>query len=120
MAVYMQPEMFVLDRDDEFIAWRGSAPDFHPRLGVSCTLDPNVVYVRVQQLLTRIDGQPRTTRTASSGVPGNMARAFLGMYRAQLAALQRLPPPLSAAQQAQIAVLQQKIQILQDFLARLN
>jgi len=116
ISVYMKPEMFVLDRDDEFIAWRGTAPDFHPRLGVLCALDPNVVAPRVQQLLARIDGQPRAPRAVGQGVPRNMANAFLSMYQQQLQYYQSQMPP----DQAKIAELKQKIKILQDFLARLN
>jgi hypothetical protein len=120
ISTNMRPEMFVLDRDDEFIAWRGWAPDFHPSRGMPCTLDTELMEQSVQRLLTQIDGQPRQPRDNSRGVPENMASAFLGMYRQQLAVLESMPPPLTAAQQARIAELKQKIEILKAFLATLN
>jgi hypothetical protein len=121
ISVYMQPPFFVLDRDDEFLAWYGSSPDFHPRLGIPCTLDVDLAQLSVQRFLPQIDGQPRAAsgRRPPSSVPKSMTNAFLAMYRQQLQVLQNTPPPLTPQQQAQ-AALKQKIQILNDFLATLN
>jgi hypothetical protein len=118
-----RPALDVLDRDDEFIAWYGSAPDFHPRLGRFCSLDTMDVQQRlVERHIPRIDSQPRPSnpRYDPPGVPERMTRSFLGMYRQQLRILQSLPPPLTPQQQAQIAELQRKIEILTAFLATLN
>jgi len=122
ISVYMQPAMFVLDRDDEFIAWYGVARDFHPSRRMPCTLDVNLAGLSVEQLLSQIDGQPRPANGPGKprGVPETIANAFLKMYQEQLQVLQNMPPPLTAAQQAQITALKQKIQILQDFLSTLN
>ena len=123
-AIYMRPALFVLDRDDEFIAWYGwPAPDFHPRLPRFCSLDVQDVQQRyVERHIPRIDSIPRPSnpRYDPPGVPRRMTQSFLSMYRQQLRILENSPPPLSSAQQAQIAVLKQKIQILEDFLATLN
>ena len=70
-SVYMQPPFFVLDRDDEFIAWSGNAPDFHPRRGMPCSLDTNLASQSVQGLLSQIDGQPRPPFGAARGVPAS-------------------------------------------------
>lgn len=122
-AIYMRREMEVLDRDDEFYAWRGSSPDFHPRLPRFCSLDVMDARQRyVERHIPRIDSQPRPSNPNYDppGVPHRMASAFLGMYRQQLRVLENTPPPLSSAQQAQMAELQRKIAILEDFLASLN
>lgn len=59
-----------LDQDEEFIRYRGSAPDFYPRLPRECAGD--VVTVRitaVEPLITRIERLPCT-----------ISQAFMGMY----------------------------------------
>ena len=119
ISVYMQPEMFVLDRDDEFIAWYGSARDFHPSRTMPCTLDVNLTAYRCSSSCRRSMAS-RDRRGPRGGVPRNMANAFLAMYRQQLQALLNKPPPPDPGDQAKIADLKQKIQILQDFLAKLN
>jgi hypothetical protein len=110
LSAPFRPDLDVLDRDEELRAWFGSYIDFHPRLRQFCSLDSSVVHEQnVRPLLARIEQVPR-----------RLTQTFLRMYRQQLAILQNMPPPLTAAQQAQIADLQQKIKILQDFLATLN
>lgn len=99
-----------LDRDDEYIMYTGSAPDFHPRVN-GCENDLAVVRASL------IDGRggliDRVTR-----LPGTMARAFLGLYRSQLQQLEALDPqPPGAA--ALIAELEEKIEQLQQFLGSL-
>ena len=76
----------------------------------------------VERHIPRIDSIPRASnpRYDPPGVPRRMTQAFLSMYRQQLRILENSPPPLTPAQQAQIAVLKQKIKILEDFLATLN
>lgn len=59
-----------LDQDEEFIRYRGSAPDFYPRLPRECAGD--VVTVRitaVEPLITRIERLPCT-----------ISQAFMGIY----------------------------------------
>ena len=122
-AVVSNPQRMdlnVLDRDDEFRAWYGSAPDFHPRLRAFCSLDVNTVEMNnVRPLLIRIDGRPQIgppPPPPKSGVPGTMARRFIAMYQQELSQLQIAMPPGPAAR---IAELQQKIEQLQQFLSTL-
>ena len=127
-----------LDRDDEFQAYaqrfpqlRIGVPDFHPRPAGFCSLDRTVADQVVADLLDRITG--RVDRDAAGnvtrripGVPENMTRAFLGLYRAVIQQLQNQmnatpppPPDQMAAMQAEIDQLQAKIDILQKFLQTL-
>jgi hypothetical protein len=122
IAVYNRPELAVLDRDDELFA-NGWGRDFHERHSRFCSVDTLDVQQRyTDRLAARIDGQPRPSNPQYDpwGVPKKMTRQFLSMYRDQLRTLQSLPPPLTAAQQAQIAALQQKIDILDAFDKTLN
>jgi hypothetical protein len=92
-----------LDRDDEFLAYLGHAPDFHPRLGSFCSLDALWVQEqRVEPLQDRIED-----------LPERMARAFIGLYRRRLAAV---PPPSPQAQDD----LRRKIRELEQFLMDLQ
>lgn len=127
-----------LDRDDEFQAYAQrfpqlgiGVPDFHPGLIGFCTLDRQVADRAVADLLDRITG--RVDRDSSGnvtrrvpGVPENMTRAFIGLYRAVIQELQNQmnatpppPPGQSAAIQAEIDQLQAKIDVLQKFLQTL-
>lgn len=127
-----------LDRDDEFQAYgqrfpqlRIGVPDFHPRPAGFCSLDRAVADGAVADLLDRITG--RVDRDASGnvtrripGVPENMTRAFIGLYRAVIQELQTQmnatpppPPDQRATIQAEIDQLQAKIDILQKFLQTL-
>lgn len=86
-----------LDRDDEFLAYYGWAPDFHPRLSSFSSLD--VMWVeqrRVRPLQERIKRLPRT-----------MTQAFLGLYRSQLATDPPPPPHVQASLEAKIGALEQ-------------
>src|SRR5262249_29186907 len=99
VSIYMQPPLFVLDRDNEFISWYGSAPEFQPRFQQFCGLEANLVQQQnVPRLLSLIDGQQRVRGRKPSGVPESMTRAFLSLYQSQLQALQNSP-----GNQAQIA-----------------
>ena len=115
-----QPALAVLDRDQELIAWYGPPPrDFHPRFPIFCSTETD--FVRMTHLpghLFRVDchtppGQPR----GRHGVPERLASTFKRMYEEQLAVLQNSTPP---GPPQQIAALQQKIQILEEFLAYLD
>jgi len=96
-----QANLDVLDRDDEFIRYRGfPPPDFHPTIGGLCTEDMQLVRndSRFQQLLDRI------TR-----LPGSMSRAFIGLYQQEINRLQALQPPPT-----------QEIQRLETLVEQLN
>ena len=78
-AVYAQ--LVALDRDPEFIAWRGSAPDFHPRVGRFCETDRQVVREnQVASVIRRI-----------SQLPQRMARASIRLYQEQIDTQPDLP-----------------------------
>ena len=97
--------LIALDQDPEFIAWRGGAPDFHPRVSTR-TFELDVDWVReqrVESLLSSIERLPQT-----------MARSTIGLYREQI---DESEPPLS---DAAIAELERKIQELEDYLGRLD
>jgi hypothetical protein len=104
-----------LDKDDEFLAWRGGSPNFHAYLEPGgCTLNRFEVRAgRVQRLIDRIQG-PRGG--GLGGVPDRMAREFIGLYQDRINLLQSLDPqPLG-----EIQALQEKIQQLRQFQAGLN
>lgn len=109
-----------LDRDDEFLAWEGYAPDFHPRLGRFCDLDPAEAEDRVEQLVDRIrgkeerDSQGRLVRRIPS-LAERMANSFIALYRRAIQRLQSVP-----GNEAQIATLEAKIGLLEQFRDRLR
>lgn len=138
-----RPDLFPLDRDDEFIAYSrrfaGSAtfpyhgaPDFHPVLHLpcggscrdGCSTDPAFVRSRVEDVVDRIQGNPERR---IHGLAYGMTRAFIRLYEAvqeELARqIQAEPPPSPAevaALRAEIDQLQQKIDVLQQFQQTLN
>lgn len=77
-----------LDQDEEFIRYRGSAPDFYPRLPRECAGD--VVTVRitaVEPLIQRIERLPCT-----------MSHSFLALYKKWICELERCSFPESSIQ----------------------
>ena len=92
--LHNSPAMQPLDNDQEFIAWRGSAPNFYPTLRTFTSLDlAQVDKNYVQPLVLRIEGGQQGRRKRP-GVPSRMADAFLGLYQAMLKALPTPPPGL--------------------------
>jgi hypothetical protein len=80
----LQPDLAVLDRDDEFRAWYGSSPDFHPRFPRFCSLDTDEVRTNdLPRHIERIDGTPPPGQRPRRpfGVHATMTNAFLAMYR---------------------------------------
>jgi hypothetical protein len=139
-----RPNLFPLDRDDEFIyfsqrfanvptfPYRG-APDFHPVLNLPCSwscesgcrADHEFVRRQVEDLVDRIRGNKSKDPPVSS-LPEQMAGAFRSLYRAvqdqlndQINATPPPSPAQVAAMQAEIAQLQVKIDILEKFLSTL-
>ncbi len=104
-----------LDRDPDWRAYRGGSPDFHPRLGRFCELDPQVVEeTRVRNLVNRIQGKRR--RPSVSSVAERMGRAFASLFRAQANQLKNMmPQPPGAA--GQISALEEKARQYEDFAA---
>ena len=104
-----------LDRDDELTAWRGSPPDFYPRLN-GCEILPSNVQMNLVSgkggLISRIEGPNGGGR---GGVPDQLSQAFLNMYNQQLKQAQQQQPP----DQQLISQLQDKIQQMQQFRATL-
>ena len=106
--LHNSPAMQPLDRDAEFIAWYGSAPDFYPRLRTFTSLDVAMVDKNnVQPLVQRIEGSTSGRRNRG-GVPARVTRAFLGLYQSMKTTLLTPPPGL-----------QDKIDQLNAFLKKL-
>lgn len=96
-------QLDALERDPEFIAWRGSAPDFHPRIRSFCSTEVDTVIATcVNPLLLRIER-----------LPVRMANASIALYREQL----RSQPPLPESVQAE---LRRKIAALEAWIDDLN
>jgi hypothetical protein len=122
-AVLANPDRLtlqILDNDEEFLAWYGSAPNFHQYVQGFCQPHMSVGAVRadqVQDLIWRIKGrQAMQPLPEIPGVPKNMARAFRGLYQSQLNALRNSNNPATAGQQA---VLQGLIEVLDQFIGTL-
>jgi len=123
-----QPQLQPLDNDDEFhfygqlLGW-GGAPDFHPRLRRFCTLDLDLAADRVEDLIDHIQGKVErdedgdVTRRIPS-VAETMAQAFINLYRRVIRYYEALAAanPAGPQYQAQIAALEAKIRILDQFL----
>lgn len=113
-----------LDRDDEFIKYRGSAPDFYPRLNRFCSLDHELADARVNDLIDRIQGRddPRVPEVAE-----RMTEAFIALYESVIRQyrnqINATPPPSQteiAAMRAEIKQLEKKIDILEQYLKTLQ
>jgi TadE-like protein len=110
-----RPDLAVLDKDQEFLAAYGPPPpDFYPGLGLACSLEP--IEIRdgiVEDLIDRIQGPSGGGRR---GLPESLARAFLGLYNAQLSALRAQ----QFADPSEIARLEDLVARLNRFIASLN
>ena len=117
----------MLERDADILRYTGRYVDFHLRVRVMCELDRETVHEQAVEPLVDIRLPNRDIRLGEiSRLPGTMTRFFLGMYQAALQRLQdelnAIPPPLPERQaqiQAEIAILQVKIEQLEDYLAKL-
>jgi len=128
----VRPQLAPLDRDDEFIRYWHSAPDFHPRLSQFCSLDPAHAAGSVENLIDRIRGKVERDADGNvilriPSVAEVMTRSFLNLYRSVIQQYQNLidadpppPPDEVAAMRAEIAQLEAKVEILEQFLARLQ
>lgn len=89
----------VLDRDSDWIEYRGYAPDFHPRVHVRCTLEHKEVYEKeVSRLIDVYDWDKMKWKLGEiSHLPSRLTNEFLSMYEQTLAAfeaeLKNIPPP---------------------------
>jgi hypothetical protein len=147
VAIYyapFRPDLFPLDRDDEFRYYIqrfsysrrfrsrvGSVPDFHPNLARYCGLDHGEVQPLVDDLVNRIQGSEQRDADGNvtrriPGVAMRMTDAFINLYEAVIDELNDLidgtPPPTAAeiaAMRAEIADLEDKIETLRAFRARL-
>lgn len=122
-----QPQLRPLDNDEEFLLYRGYAPDFHPRLRRFCGLDPAPAEERKENLVDRIQGKVEkdeegNLRRRIPGVPERMTRAFIGLYQGVIAQLksQADTGPLPPAARTQIRELENKVAKLKQFLATLQ
>ncbi|MGQ0633848.1 MAG: hypothetical protein ACT4QC_04500 [Planctomycetaceae bacterium] len=81
----LREDLYPLYRDDEFLAWYGSAPDFRPEFPwrTVCELDRGAVRAGpVERLIWQIQGN-RNRKPPVASVPRKMAEAFIRMYRQQ-------------------------------------
>ena len=117
----------VLDRDADIFRYTGRYVDFHPRVRGLCELDRQIVREQAVEPLIDIRLPNRDVRLGEiSRLPRTMTRFFLSMYQAELQRLQdelaAIPPPSPARQaqiQAEIAILQPKIQQLEEYWAKI-
>lgn len=107
----IRPALAVLDRDEEIRAFYGQYHDFHPRIAF-CDYRPSNVYNSyVLPLIRRIQGG--IPPSARNGLPGQMARFWLNMYR------QRQNQLRQQGQAAAAAALQPLIDSLSNYLMHL-
>jgi len=126
--------LYPLDRDDEFLGyaarfgWGSGAPDFHPRLSRFCSLDHETAQENVDELVDRIVGRTETDEDGNvtehtPSLAEHMTRAWIGLYHRvinELEALMAENPGQSGVLQAEIDQLQQKIGVLEEYLASLQ
>lgn len=123
----------VLDRDAEWTKyepWHGMGrPDFHPRINAGrCETDRNTVRDQeVNRLVDVRQADGRWRLGEISLLPRTLTRAFLSMYQATEAAmnaeLNAMPPPPPARVtflEAELAHIEQQIDLLQQFQTRLT
>lgn len=107
-----RPALNVLDRDEEIRAWYGGYRNFYPQVNFC---DANFERVANNQLLAAIRYiQGDLSPKPRSGIPGRLARFWIGMYRAQLQQLQN-----ANANPAQQSYLQGQIALLEGYLNQL-
>ncbi|MFO0821416.1 MAG: TadE family protein [Pirellulales bacterium] len=114
----------VLDRDHDWLEYRGYAPDFHPRVHVRCTLEHKEVYDKeVSRLIDVYDwNKMKWDLGEISHLPSRLTSQFLAMYKQTLAAFEAElmndpppPPPRVAYLTQHIAILKTKIAQLEKF-----
>ncbi len=93
-----------LDQDEEFIRYRGTAPDFYPRLPYECAGD--LVTVRINAVEPLIQNIQR--------LPCTMSQAFMGLYRPWICGLETCSFP-----DGQIQPLRHRFDDLKSFIGRL-
>lgn len=132
LAVLSIPDyagLSVLDRDADWIEYRGSAPDFHPRAGRSCTVDRDVMWRNAVSRLVDVwdPARDRWRLGAISRLPRTLTSSFLSLYQSTLrqfeAELESDPPPPPdriAYLQQEIPELREKIEQLEQFRARIS
>jgi hypothetical protein len=116
----------VLDRDQDWLFYRGSAPDYHPRVNAArCELDREVVQKEEVDRLIDTRKPDRTWKLgAISLLPRSMTDSFLQMfkqtlkeYEEELAMIPPPPPDRITYLTGQIPILEEKIEILTNFKA---
>lgn len=118
----------ILDNDSDLRLILGAPPDFHPRAGPGCELDPEVVFeTYVQRLIDHRDERGRLVLGRISRLPGRMTGTFLQTYRNYVQALEsrinalqnelnNIPPPPPG----RVAQIQEEIQRLQQEVERIE
>lgn len=119
MSSSLQEQLRVLDRDRDFIRYRGSAPDFHPRARILCELDRERVreVALERHVIDYLDPRREVRLGAVTRLPATLTGAFLGLYRSELRRLQAIQPPTPAIT-AEISILEGKINQLEQYRRR--
>ena len=121
-------------KDEEFITysarfgWSLSRRDLHTQLRHFCSLDAEVADREVQSVVDRTQGRGRRDdRNWIPGVSWQLTGAFISLYERVIGELEdrinAVPPPLPGdvpIMQAEIAALEGKISILEQFQERLE
>lgn len=121
-------------KDDEYIdyslrfGWPLTRRDFHPRLRRFCSLSSATAAERAQSVVDRVQGRGR--RGDPGWIPGvawELTRARIALYRRVIreltARISAVPPPSAAeiaSMTAEIADLEAKIEVLEEFQTRLE
>ncbi|MEY4176540.1 MAG: hypothetical protein RLY70_114 [Planctomycetota bacterium] len=118
----------VMDRDADWLEYRGWAPNYYPRVQHRCTLDHDEMRRREVERLVDV-WQPNMGKWQLgriSRLPGTMTSSFLGMFKSTLsqfeAELMATPPPPPdriAYLQMHIPILEAKISQLEQFQSRI-
>ena len=111
-----------LANDPDFLAYQGSAPDFHPSLQSFCGLDISTVDDSDQNLIDRIQG---SDDGSTPGVAEQMTEAFIALYKKMAQDDQNQIDNAASGTDTSglkksIAELQQDISTLEKFLAKLQ
>lgn len=116
MSSSLQEQLRVLDRDRDFIRYRGRAPDFHPRARILCELDPETVRETAleRHVIDYIDNRGRIRLGGVTRLPSTLTGAFLGLYRSELRRLEEIQPPTPGVT-AEIGELNGKIEQLERY-----
>ena len=121
--------LYILDRSEDWIKYRGAAPDYHPRLNRHCTLDRSVMWNREVSRIVDVWNSRNVEWDLGeiSKLPSRLTSSFHNMYQQVKNEyeneLNADPPPPPARKQylkAEIADLIVKLAQLEEFSTRIG